>query len=765
MPSPLDREYFRRVAEVGAQAAEALDHAHQLGIVHRDIKPANLLLDGAGRVWVTDFGLAQVQHAEASLTLTGDLVGTLRYMSPDQALAKRAVVDHRTDVYSLGATLYELLTLRPVFEGKDRQELLRQIAFDEPRPPRKLSGAIPAELETVVLKALDKDPVERYGTARELADDLRRFLDDRPIQARRPSLRQRLLKWSRRHRALVWAGVGALLIATIVSALSAWLIWQEKERTRAALTRAEAKTAWARRAVDDMYSGVAEKWLADQPRMTDVQRQFLRKALDFYEELSKEESDGPDVRLQTAIAYRRLGMICSVLETHHTKAEGYYRRGEALARELADQFPDRRAYREEDFHATYQLGQWLHSNSRFDAAKEPLRRASALATRLVGDYPGVASYQQKRAQCLMMLAELLRRTRPKEAETAYGESARILQRLVDRFPGVSDYRYHLLVVRGSELGDRMATGRLETPAACSQALAEYESALILYDMGEEVTSGRHSSVGGGKAALLMDLGRLDEAAESLEKVLQRCKKAYERFPQVRETWTSLAWRLWQRGRLLTLMGQPREAEDCYREAVAFGRMAVRDQPHNEFRRCELAILLGELSWHYLVATPGRSAAAKALPVVQEALDLVPDVGAYLRMVRGLAYYRLDDWSRATADLEGARASLEGKDPPQAWRQADCSVLAQAEARKEKAAPGLTFLLLALVYQRNGEAARAADCYQRAQRWQAGQRLMPQEAEALKAIQAEAAAVLGPIGPTALTGPSRRDRQVPHLCMR
>src|SRR5262249_55932671 len=142
------------------QAAEAWDYAHQLGIVHRDIKPANLLLDTTGQVWITDFGLAQVQ-SDARLTMTGDLVGTLRYMSPEQALAKRVVVDHRTDVYSLGATLYELLTLRPVFAGGDRQELLRQIALEEPTPPRRLSRAIPAEVETIGLKALEKNPAER----------------------------------------------------------------------------------------------------------------------------------------------------------------------------------------------------------------------------------------------------------------------------------------------------------------------------------------------------------------------------------------------------------------------------------------------------------------------------------------------------------------------------------------------------------------------------------------------------------------------------
>src|SRR5262249_34467296 len=182
---------------------------HQLGVVHRDIKPANLLVDVRGNLWITDFGLAHCQ-SQAGLTMTGDLVGTLRYMSPEQALAKRVLVDHRTDIYSLGVTLYELLTMEPASAGADRQELLRQIAFEEPRPPRRLSKAIPAELDTIVLKMMEKNPADRYATAQELADDLERFLKDEPIRAKRPSLSLRVRKWARRHRP----GVASAIITT-----------------------------------------------------------------------------------------------------------------------------------------------------------------------------------------------------------------------------------------------------------------------------------------------------------------------------------------------------------------------------------------------------------------------------------------------------------------------------------------------------------------------------------------------------------------------
>jgi serine/threonine protein kinase/Flp pilus assembly protein TadD len=231
--APRDRAYYRRVAEWGAQAAEALDHAHALGIVHRDVKPANLLVDGRGGLWVTDFGLAHVQ-SDARLTMTGDLVGTLRYMSPEQALAQRVVIDHRTDVYSLGATLYELLTLEPAFSGADRQELLRQIAFEEPKPPRRLNRSVPAELETIVLKAVEKNSAERYATAQELAEDLRRYLADEPIRARPAGVVRRLRKWGRRHRAAVTAAVLALLVVlAVVAGTAGWVQGDRRARREA----------------------------------------------------------------------------------------------------------------------------------------------------------------------------------------------------------------------------------------------------------------------------------------------------------------------------------------------------------------------------------------------------------------------------------------------------------------------------------------------------------------------------------------------------
>jgi tetratricopeptide (TPR) repeat protein len=234
-------EFFRTIARLGLQAAEALAHAHQEGIVHRDIKPANLLVDARGNLWVTDFGLARLQN-EAGLTLSGDLLGTLRYMSPEQALGYPAAVDQRTDVYSLGATLYELLALCPVFDGRDRQELLRRIASEEPRPPRRVNPAVPAELEVIVRKALEKEPAARYTAAQELADDLRRFLEDKPIRARRPSWLEQARRWVRRHRPVVWSAVAALLATLAV--LAGCVGWVVRDRSaRQVRTATEVRAA------------------------------------------------------------------------------------------------------------------------------------------------------------------------------------------------------------------------------------------------------------------------------------------------------------------------------------------------------------------------------------------------------------------------------------------------------------------------------------------------------------------------------------------
>jgi serine/threonine protein kinase/WD40 repeat protein len=204
--------YFRWIASAGFQAADALAHAHQQGVIHRDVKPSNLLIDARGTIWVTDFGLAR-RLADPGLTHHDSLLGTPRYMSPEQA--RTGAVDGRTDVYSLGATLYELLTLRPPFDGKSAPELIDQIGQKEPLAPRLLNPRVPRDLETIVLKALAKRPVDRYATAADFAADLARFLNREPVKARRISPVGRLWRVARRHPGIT--SVTTTAAATILA--------------------------------------------------------------------------------------------------------------------------------------------------------------------------------------------------------------------------------------------------------------------------------------------------------------------------------------------------------------------------------------------------------------------------------------------------------------------------------------------------------------------------------------------------------------------
>ena len=233
--SPDARHAFT-VAEAFAGAAEGLQSAHAQSIIHRDLKPSNLMLDRRGRLRILDFGLARIEGQE-SLTDTGDFVGTPLYMSPEQVRARKTRIDHRTDIYSLGATLYEMLTLRPPFRGKTNQDTLTQIASRDPDPPRAVNFRVPRELETIVLKCLRKDPGERYGTAEALAQDLRRFVRGDPIEARPQSRWERLLRRAWRHRGRIAAGACALLLLVTTALLLVKHSRELEARTTAAYVR------------------------------------------------------------------------------------------------------------------------------------------------------------------------------------------------------------------------------------------------------------------------------------------------------------------------------------------------------------------------------------------------------------------------------------------------------------------------------------------------------------------------------------------------
>lgn len=273
---PRGSAYYRWTARVGMQAAEALAHAHQHGVIHRDVKPSNLLIDAEGSIWVADFGLAR-RLADPGMTHHDGMLGTPRYMSPEQG--RTGVIDGRTDVYSLGATLYELLTLRPPFDGSTAAELLDQIAGREPAAPRSIDSRIPRDLETIVLKSLAKRPPDRYATAAEQAADLERFLNLEPVKARRISLPGRAWRVMRRHPGISSVTAAASVIILAVAGFAYHRVVRERDAKdsalqlkAAALVRADDALARTEEAVRESQSARRmELWRhAELVRRTDT---------------------------------------------------------------------------------------------------------------------------------------------------------------------------------------------------------------------------------------------------------------------------------------------------------------------------------------------------------------------------------------------------------------------------------------------------------------------------------------------------------------
>ncbi|MEM6691701.1 MAG: serine/threonine-protein kinase, partial [Planctomycetota bacterium] len=234
-------KYFDHVATMIAEVADALEHAHEHGVIHRDIKPSNLLLAPDGRLSVNDFGLARMLE-QPGMTMSGEFVGSPLYMSPEQITAGRVTIDHRTDIYSLGATLYELLTLQPPFPGESRDQVLSHILQKDANAPRRINTKIPIDLDTICLKSIDKDPDQRYQSAGHLADDLRKFINRNAISARRLGPVGKVVKFARRRPA-----VALLLMVFLISTLTISYLILDKKR--------QALQNEKDRFVDSIFSG------------------------------------------------------------------------------------------------------------------------------------------------------------------------------------------------------------------------------------------------------------------------------------------------------------------------------------------------------------------------------------------------------------------------------------------------------------------------------------------------------------------------------
>jgi tetratricopeptide (TPR) repeat protein len=336
-----------------AEVADALGYAHRHGVLHRDIKPSNLLLDREGVIWVADFGLAKHEDQDG-ITNTGDIVGTLRYMAPEQF---NGHTDIRSDVYSVGLTLFELLALRPAYEESRHGLLIRTKTREAPPALRSIHPSIPADLETIALKSCAIDPDHRYQTAGELAEDLTRFLEGRPIRARRVTAPERLWRWSRRNpavAALCGATLGLLLTLALVFAVGNY-------RTRRALAhlerehvRAETNLALAIRAFEQIIGNIASRGiaqpadlslagveiLAPETVLTDADAELLETLLGFFDRFANE--NGTDLKAESASARKRVGDIQQRLG-RFVEAEATY--GEALRAYTALSEQDREAGR------------------------------------------------------------------------------------------------------------------------------------------------------------------------------------------------------------------------------------------------------------------------------------------------------------------------------------------------------------------------------------------------------------------------------------
>jgi serine/threonine protein kinase/tetratricopeptide (TPR) repeat protein len=607
--------YWQSVAQIGLQVAEALEYAHKQGIQHRDIKPSNLLLDTHGTVWVTDFGLAR-HESEDRLTQTGDIVGTLRYLPPE-AFEGRA--DKRADIYSLGLTLYEMLALRPAYEERDRHRLFKRITTEEPAHLDKLNRSIPRDLATIIHKAIDREPSRRYQTAAELAADLQRFLDDEPIQARRISTTERLVRLCRHHPGVAsLTGILVLLMVgvTVVSLFAAAhfdrlaqdearaaenerLARQEAEQAKnheAALRgraeeatkqadqqkrQAESNFAKARKAVDDYFTTVSESQLLQVPGMQPLRRDLLQSALMFYLDFLKERGDDPTVGGELAAAYVRLGKIYSELGKD-TEANQAWESARKLYEGLTKAAPESVEWQ----HGLAQCYFWLGRNDEAIVAWEKLVQpnrprfhkelAEVYNSRAVqfidsGQVAKGLEYHQK----ALVLRETLVRLTPNDPE-AHRDLGGSLNNI-----GV------LLAQKG-----RIAEALVMYRRAAERAEAAWTQA------PQVIINGRFLTVQlNNVASIERQLGHADEALAAFRRVAEIWRKLAAENPAV----PSLHSNLWGAYRNLAIyqreLKQIEESRRTLRLASAVIDRLPSDGPEAQFKlacvRAECAAILGQ----------------------------------------------------------------------------------------------------------------------------------------------------------------------------
>ncbi|MCA9137616.1 MAG: serine/threonine protein kinase [Planctomycetales bacterium] len=374
----------QRSARIGIQVADAVHYAHSQGVLHRDIKPSNLMIDADGTVWVTDFGLATALQEEQPVDRS-DIAGTLRFMAPEQLSGKH---DTRSDIYSLGVTLYELLTLQPAFVADSKAAVVDRILKGEFERPRKIQSRVPRDLEAIVLKAMALQPEHRYQSGRELADDLQRFVDGRPVHARRIGVLGRSMRWIRRD-PLAASLVGALGLVICTSFVLVSTKWHEAVSER---QRAESNLELALESMDQILGRFTSSWMARptdrelgstaetpsvelQMVVSDHSASLMEDALAFYDRFAAENAPTPRLLRDTARVHQRAGEIYQRLGQFAKAEHAYARCLEILEQQDATDDPTTILSKATTLN---QLGLTKHATSRFADAVNVFSRARAI---------------------------------------------------------------------------------------------------------------------------------------------------------------------------------------------------------------------------------------------------------------------------------------------------------------------------------------------------------------------------------------------------
>jgi tetratricopeptide (TPR) repeat protein len=609
---------IRERLELFAAVCQAVQHAHQKGVIHRDLKPSNILvtlIDGRPVPKVIDFGVAKATAGkltdESLSTHFGAVVGTLEYMAPEQAGLAGADIDTRADIYSLGVILYELLTgLRPLDAKRLKKaafaEMLRVLKEEEPSKPstrlstdesapslaalrqtepKKLASLLRGELDWVVMKCLEKRRDHRYETANGLARDVQRYLAHEVVEARPPSAGYRLGKFLRRNKGPVVAAGLALLVGM---AGTTWGMIQA-DRQRAAADEARAAEAAqrvraenardrTREALDAMTSSVTGDSLTTQKEISEEQKRFLREVLTYYQEFAGDKADDETSRARTAQAAGRVGLIESRLGRRAEAAAAFRLANDGYAKLAAD-FPAVAKYRQNLAMSHHHLGVVLGGLGQRPEAERQYRQALALYEKLAADAPAVPDYRQHLAKGHNSLGALLKDLGQRaEAEQHYRQALALSEKLVADAPVVPDYRQELAESHNN-LGNLLENleKRPEAEQHYRQALAHYEKLAADFPAVPEYRTGL-AGIHHNLRMVLPGLGKRPEAEEQYRKALALRAKLVADFPVVPEYRKNLASSHNNLGTLLESLKQFPEAERQHRQALALYEKLAADFP-------------------------------------------------------------------------------------------------------------------------------------------------------------------------------------------